>query len=115
MSEVLLKAESIVADITYKTKEYSYLFNAAAFNETTMDWVVVSQVRLTKQDHSAYCLAFSKTFNKINAVRTTLLLSWNIDVYNIIKGYNSLIYNKIVVCIHYNLIYNKIVQYNTIQ
>jgi len=29
-----------------------------------MDWVVVSIVRLTKQDHSAYCLAFSKTFNK---------------------------------------------------
>ena len=29
-----------------------------------MDWVVISRVRLTKQDHSAYCLTFSKTFNK---------------------------------------------------
>ena len=29
-----------------------------------MDWVVINTVRLTKQDHSAYCLAFSKTFNK---------------------------------------------------
>ena len=65
MSEILSKAEFIEADITYnETKEYPYLFNAAAFNETTMDWIVVSRVRLTKQDHSAYCLAFSKTFNK---------------------------------------------------
>ena len=65
MSEILSKAEFIEADITYnETKEYPYLFNAAAFNETPMDWIVVSRVRLTKQDHSAYCLAFSKTFNK---------------------------------------------------
>ena len=65
MSEILSKAESIEADITYnETKEYPYLFNVAAFNDTTMDWVVVSRVRLTKQDHVAYCLAFSKTFAK---------------------------------------------------
>ena len=65
MSEILSKAESVEADITYnETKEYPYLFNAAAFNETAMDWVVVSRVRMTKQDHSAYCLAFSKTLNK---------------------------------------------------
>jgi len=65
MSEILLKAEFIEADITFnETKEYPYLFNAAAFNDTTMDWVVVSRVRLTKQDHSAYRLAFSKTFDK---------------------------------------------------
>jgi len=54
MSKILCKAEFIEAD---ETKEYPYLFNAAAFNETTMDWVVVSRVRLTKQDHQAY-LAF---------------------------------------------------------
>ena len=40
MSEILSKAESIEADITYKTKEYPYLFNAAAFNDTTMDWIM---------------------------------------------------------------------------
>ena len=73
MSEILSKAEFIEADITYETKEYPYLFNTAAFNETIMDWVVVSRVRLTKQDHSAYCLAFSKTFNKCS--RPILLLS----------------------------------------
>ena len=65
MSEILSKAEFIETDITYnETKEYPYLFNAATFNEMTMDWVVVSRVRLTKQDHQAYCLAFRKTFDK---------------------------------------------------
>ena len=65
MCEVLAQAEFIEADITYnETKEYPYLFNAATFNETTMDWIVVSRVRLTKQDHQAYCLAFQKTFDK---------------------------------------------------
>ena len=40
MSEILSKAESIAANITYnETKEYPYLFNAVAFNESTMDWV----------------------------------------------------------------------------
>ena len=54
MSEFLSKAEFIEADITYsETKEYPYLLNAAAFNVTAMDWVVVNRVRLTKQDHSA--------------------------------------------------------------
>ena len=31
-----------------KTKEYPYLFNAAAFNDTTMDSMVVSRLWLTK-------------------------------------------------------------------
>ena len=53
MSEFLSKAEFIEADITYETKEHPYLFNAAAFNVTAMDWVVVSRVRRTKQDQSA--------------------------------------------------------------
>jgi len=39
--------------------------HAAAFNEATVDWVVISRVRLTKQDHSAYRLAFS--FEKCKA------------------------------------------------
>ena len=71
MSEILSKAEFIEADkllhIYNKTKEYAYLFNAVVFNEITIDWVVISRVWLTKQDHSAYCLAFSKTFNKCNS------------------------------------------------
>ena len=47
MSEILSKAEFNEVDITCnKTK----LPLPVAFNETTMDWVVVSRVRWTKQD-----------------------------------------------------------------
>ena len=57
MSEVLSKAEFIEADITFnETKEYPYLFNVVAFNDTTMEWTVVSRVRMNKQNHQAYCL-----------------------------------------------------------
>ena len=65
MSEVLSKAEFIEADITFnETKEYPYLFNVVAFNDTTMEWIVVSRVRMNKQDHQAHCLGFKKTFQQ---------------------------------------------------
>ena len=35
-----------------------------AFNYVTMDWVVVSRIRMNKQDASAYGLVYSKTFAK---------------------------------------------------
>ena len=38
-----------------------------AFNDVTLDWVVVSRVRMDKQDGNAYALAFSKTFQKYKA------------------------------------------------
>ena len=63
MAEVLSKAEFIEADITFnETKEYPYLFNVVAFNELTMEWMVVSRVRMNQQDHKAYRLGFLKTF-----------------------------------------------------
>ena len=62
ISEVLSKAEFIEADITFnETKKYSYLFNVVAFNDT-MEWIVVSRVRMNKQDQ-AHCLGF-KTFQQ---------------------------------------------------
>lgn len=65
MCSLLSTAEFIEADITYgETKEYRYLFNMVAFDYTTMDWQVVSRVRLDKQDANAYALAYSKTFAK---------------------------------------------------
>ncbi len=65
MSSLLAESEFVEADITYnETREYPYLFNMVAFSYVTMDWVVVSRVRMTKQDASAYGLAYSKTFNK---------------------------------------------------
>ena len=64
MSEVLSKAEFIEADITFnETKEYPYFFNVVVFNDTTMEWTVVSRVRMNKQGHQAYCLGFKKTFH----------------------------------------------------
>ena len=63
MTEILSKSEFVEADITYnETREYPYLFNMVAFNYTTMDWVVVSRVRLTRQTAEAYSIAFTKTF-----------------------------------------------------
>ena len=68
MSSILAESEFIEADITYnETKEYPYLFNVVAFNDVTLDWVVVSRVRMDKQDGNAYALAFSKTFKKCKA------------------------------------------------
>ena len=65
MSSILAESEFIEADITYnETKEYPYLFNVVAFNDVTLDWVIVSRVRIDKQDGNAYALAFSKTFQK---------------------------------------------------
>ena len=65
MSEILAKSEFIEADITYnETKEYPYLFNIAAFDDVTMQWTVVSRVRMDRQGKSAYQLAFKKTFQK---------------------------------------------------
>ena len=59
----LISQSRIEADITYnETNEYKYLFNIAAFNETTMEWTVVSRVRMDKEGGNAYALGFNKTF-----------------------------------------------------
>ena len=52
----LTESEFIEADITHnETKEYPYLCNVVAFNDVTiLDWVVVSRVRMDKQDDNAY-------------------------------------------------------------
>lgn len=65
MSSLLAKSQFIEADITYnENREYKYLFNVAAFNEVTMQWMVVSRVRLTSQSALAYKLAYEKNFSK---------------------------------------------------
>ena len=50
-----------------ETKEYLYLFNVVAFDEVTMQWTIVSRVRMDKQGQRAHQLAFSKTFTKCKA------------------------------------------------
>ena len=85
MNEILAQSEFIEADITYnETKEYPYLFNMVSFNYTTMDWMVVSRVRLSRQNADAYALAFVKTFanckhNHANFEPGTTLLGVVID------------------------------------
>ena len=34
-----------------------------AFDEVTMEWSIVSRIRMDKQDANAHALAFKKTFN----------------------------------------------------
>jgi hypothetical protein len=54
-----------LCDLTYNESiEYPYLFNAVAFNDDTMKWVVVARVRLDKEGAKEYGLAYKKMFNK---------------------------------------------------
>ena len=47
MSSLLAESEFVEADVTYnETREYPYLFSMVAFNYVTMDWVVVSRIRI---------------------------------------------------------------------
>ena len=78
MTDLLSKSEFVEADITYnETREYPYLFNMVAFNYTTMSWMVVSRVRLTRQTADAYALAFTKTFGQAWKLSTGKNLTWS--------------------------------------
>ena len=66
MSRLLSKAEFAEADITFnETFEYKYLFHLAVFDDTTMEWAVVSRVRMDKEGTKAYALAFKKNISKM--------------------------------------------------
>lgn len=63
--KVLSTAEFTECDLTYNESiEYPYLFNAVAFNDDTMEWVVVARVRLDKEGAKGYGLAYKKMFEK---------------------------------------------------
>ena len=65
MVKIADSAEFMQCDITYdETREYPYLFNALAFNDTLMESVIISRVRLNKQSSEAYRLAFKKVLQK---------------------------------------------------
>ena len=50
MSKLLSKAEFAEADITFnETFEYKYLFHSAVFDDTTMEWAIVSRVSMDKE------------------------------------------------------------------
>ena len=51
----------IILNITYdNSKDYPYIFNAIAFNCTSIEWMLIGHVRLYKQSKEAYTLAFKK-------------------------------------------------------
>ena len=65
MTQVLANTDLVEADVTFnETKEYPYLFNMTGFDEVSMEWVVISRVRMDKQTWEAFALAFKKTFEK---------------------------------------------------
>ena len=62
MLRILSKSEFVEADVTFnETREFPYLFNMVAFGDVTMEWAVVSRVRLDKEGAKAHALAFRKT------------------------------------------------------
>ena len=63
--KVLSTAEFIECDLTYNESiEYRYLFNAVAFNDDTMEWVVVARVRLDKEGSKGYMVLRTKRCSK---------------------------------------------------
>ena len=64
MCQLLSTSDFAEADITFnESLEYPYLFNMVAFDEVTMEWSIVSRIRMDKQDANAHALAFKKTFD----------------------------------------------------
>ena len=64
MCDVLCNADFLEADVTYnENTEYKYLFNLAAFNSATMEWMVVARIRMTSECAEAYKFAFEKIFS----------------------------------------------------
>ena len=64
MRQILYTSEFVETDITFnESLEYPYLFNMVAFDEVTMEWTIVSRIRMDKQDANAHALAFRKTFD----------------------------------------------------
>ena len=62
----------IILNITYdNSKDYPYIFNAIAFNCTSMEWMLIGHVRLYKQSKEAYTLAFKKILERCSSIRDT--------------------------------------------
>ena len=65
MSQVLVSAPFIEADITYdETTQFPYTFNVTAFDDVLLQWIVVCRIRVTSQSAQAYALCFMKTFEQ---------------------------------------------------
>ena len=72
---ILASSDFIQCDITFNDcTDYPYIFNAVAFNNVTMELMVIGRLRLNKQNASAYCLAFKKVFEKCSTSNSSFKL-----------------------------------------
>ena len=79
--KVLSTEEFIECDLTYNESiEYPFLFNVVAFNDDTMEWIVVARVRMDKEGAKGYGLAYKKMFDKCSADYS------NFEIGNSLKG-----------------------------
>ena len=63
MSKVMASADFIQVDVTYgENSVLPYLFNATAFDEITMKWVIIARMRCNKENTSMYETAFEQMF-----------------------------------------------------
>jgi len=63
MSKVMAGADFMQVDVTYgENSVLPYLFNATAFNETTMKWVIIARMRCNKENATMYEIAFKQMF-----------------------------------------------------
>ena len=73
MSQVLAEAEFLQTDVTYnQSAQYPYLFNAAVFNEVTMEWMVVARVWLDNKVNKDTNLHLRKYLILVGKVTQTL-------------------------------------------
>jgi len=57
MSKVMASADFIQVDVT-ENSVLPYLFNATAFDEITMKWIIIAQMQSNKENTSMYEIAF---------------------------------------------------------
>jgi len=63
MSKVMATANFVQVDVTYgENSVLPYLFNATAFDEVSMKWVVIARMRCNKENTSMYETAFKQMF-----------------------------------------------------
>ena len=67
MSKVMASADFIQVDVTYgENSVLPYLFNATAFDDITMKWIIIARMRSNKENTSMYEIAFQQMFTTCN-------------------------------------------------
>ena len=61
MSKVMAAADFIHTNVTFgENRALPYLFNATAFDEVKMKWVIVTRLRCNKENSEIYKKAFTQ-------------------------------------------------------